>query len=287
VVVYEWLCGSVPFSEGDFIQLGYQHSHEPVPPLRQKNTDIPAEVEAVIMKALAKEPKDRFASVRTFEQAHKVKEEQRRRLEEAATKKASAIWSPPILMPSGVNRCSLGHTNPAGSFFCDECGEPLAHTAPPSAATAVDQPCPECGVMNPISEPFCWNCGAPLLTYRSGAVVPSSAPAGTGMKARLIVEADKQEFDISGKDNILIGREDVVRNIFPDIDLTPDGGEVGGVSFLHARVFVENGQYMLEDENSTNFTFLNRKRVAAKTPTPLHDNDVIRLGRVDLRFRTP
>src|SRR6266571_1442919 len=69
VVVYEWLCGSVPFSEGNFIQLGFQHSHEPVPPLRERNLAIPPEVEAVIMKALSKEPKDRFASVQTFVQA--------------------------------------------------------------------------------------------------------------------------------------------------------------------------------------------------------------------------
>ena len=83
VVVYEWLCGSVPFSEGGFIQLGYQHTHEPVPPPREKNPAIPPEVEAVIMKALSKEPKDRFASVQAFANAlelqgtavHKPKEQ--------------------------------------------------------------------------------------------------------------------------------------------------------------------------------------------------------------------
>ncbi|TMC14291.1 MAG: FHA domain-containing protein, partial [Chloroflexi bacterium] len=41
-----------------------------------------------------------------------------------------------------------------------------------------------------------------------------------------------------------------------------------------------------EDENSTNFTFVNRQRLAGKTPTPLHDNDEIKLGRVLLRFKT-
>jgi WD40 repeat protein len=66
VVVYEWLCGSVPFSQGNFIQLGYQHAHEPVPPLRERNPAIPPEVEAVIMKALSKGPKERFASVQEF-----------------------------------------------------------------------------------------------------------------------------------------------------------------------------------------------------------------------------
>ena len=110
----------------------------------------------------------------------------------------------------------------------------------------------------------------------------AAAPALT---ARLVVEADNQEFDLSGKDNILIGREDAVSNIFPDVDLTPHGGEEGGVSRLHAHIFVENGQYMLEDENSTNFTFLNRQKLTGKSPVALHDNDEIKLGRVLLRFK--
>jgi pSer/pThr/pTyr-binding forkhead associated (FHA) protein len=127
--------------------------------------------------------------------------------------------------------------------------------------------------------------GAPAPAEASNAApVPAAAPAAA-LTARLIVEADNQEFDLSGKDNIMIGREDAVSNIYPDVDLTPHAGEEGGVSRLHARIFYDNGQYMLEDENSTNFTFLNRQKLAGKTPTPLHDNDEVRLGRVLLRFK--
>jgi pSer/pThr/pTyr-binding forkhead associated (FHA) protein len=117
----------------------------------------------------------------------------------------------------------------------------------------------------------------------SNGGAPAVAPELT---ARLIVEADNQEFDLSGKDNISIGREDAVSNIYPDVDLTPHGGEEGGVSRLHAHINYQNGQYLLEDENSTNFTFLNRQRLTGKTPTPLNDNDEVRLGRVLLRFKT-
>ena len=223
-------------------------------------------------------------------------------------------------------RCSLGHENPDGSAFCDECGEPLtggsgaqtavATQAPPvqqviepaqsQQAPVGTQTCPSCGAANPAGEAFCSNCGVsllgapapveatvPALPGAQGAPAPQSieppvaAPASQGaLQARLIVEADNQEFDLSGKDNITIGREDAVSNMYPDVDLTPHGGEEGGVSRLHARIFVENGQYMLEDENSTNFTFLNRQRLAGKTPTPLNDNDEVRLGRVLLRFKT-
>lgn len=222
--------------------------------------------------------------------------------------------------------CSLGHENPDGSAFCDECGEPLTGATVQPAASSNQpqqnqqvptstqggtQTCPSCGAQNPAGEAFCSNCGAnmmgmPAPTAVGGTNPASSAPpapvptpdpaqgataapgaaAPVAMSARLIVEADNQEFDLSGKDNVVIGREDAVSNIFPDVDLTPHGGEEGGVSRLHARIFVENGQYMLEDENSTNFTFLNRQRLAGKTPTPLHDNDEIKLGRVLLRFKT-
>ena len=199
-------------------------------------------------------------------------------------------------------RCSLGHENPDGSLFCDECGEPLASGAPVAApATAQDagsQVCASCGATSPAGELFCSNCGSPLGSAAPAPAVaapapdftpaPAAAPVATAapaLTARLIVEADNQEFDLSGKDNIVIGREDAVSNIFPDVDLTPHGGEEGGVSRLHARIFVENGQYMLEDENSTNFTFLNRQKLAGKSPAVLHDDDEIKLGRVLLRFK--
>ncbi len=205
--------------------------------------------------------------------------------------------------------CSLGHENPDGSAFCDECGEPLAGAAPvataasgpadspaPTGTSAGTQICPSCGAENPAGEAFCSNCGsmlgAPAATNAAASAPaassePAVAPAvsASALNARLIVEADNQEFDLSGKDNVLIGREDAVSNIFPDVDLTPHGGEEGGVSRMHARIFSENGQYMLEDENSTNFTFLNRQKLAPKTPAPLHDNDEIKLGRVLLRFK--
>lgn len=195
-------------------------------------------------------------------------------------------------------QCTLGHENPDGSAFCDECGEPLAGAAPvatavpaPAPAPAAPAPaggqtCPSCGAVNPAGEAFCSNCGSMLGAPAPAASLPASAPAAAlALTARLIVEADNQEFDLSGKDNVVIGREDAVSNIYPDVDLTPHGGEEGGVSRLHARIFYDNGQYMLEDENSTNFTFLNRQKLPGKTPTPLHDNDEVRLGRVLLRFK--
>ncbi|HKB48970.1 MAG TPA: FHA domain-containing protein, partial [Ktedonobacterales bacterium] len=112
------------------------------------------------------------------------------------------------------------------------------------------------------------------------------APAVSAEAPKLVVEADNTTFDLAGKTEIVIGREDPVSNIYPDVDLTPHGGEEGGVSRLHAKLFVTSGQYLIEDQNSTNFTFVNRQKLAPKTPTPVKDGDEIRLGRVIMKFQT-
>src|SRR5712691_8637258 len=65
VVVYEWLCGQRPF-EGSVSEVMVQHLTMPPPPLRERVATIPAEIEQVVLKALAKEPKARFASVHDF-----------------------------------------------------------------------------------------------------------------------------------------------------------------------------------------------------------------------------
>ena len=68
VVVYEWLCGSRPF-EGSTTEVMVQQLTMPPPPLHEKVATIPLGIEQVVLRALAKEPKDRFASVRDFAEA--------------------------------------------------------------------------------------------------------------------------------------------------------------------------------------------------------------------------
>ena len=65
-MVYEWLCGNPPFSEGNAIIIQYQHGYKPVPPLREQLPTLPPDVEQVILRALAKDPKERFATVQDF-----------------------------------------------------------------------------------------------------------------------------------------------------------------------------------------------------------------------------
>src|SRR6266446_292691 len=68
IVVYEWLCGERPFV-GPQWQLAYQQVSDPPPPLREKDPSLPEAIEAVVLKALAKDPRERYEGVQQFAQA--------------------------------------------------------------------------------------------------------------------------------------------------------------------------------------------------------------------------
>lgn len=71
VVVYEWLCGERPFRGGPMELIG-QHALTPPPSLCQRVPAIPHAVEAVVFKALSKEPQERFADVEVFATALEI-----------------------------------------------------------------------------------------------------------------------------------------------------------------------------------------------------------------------
>ncbi len=68
VVVYEWLSGVYPFS-GSLIEVVTQHLSIPPPSLQGKAPFITPEIERVVLMALAKDPKRRFATVIAFANA--------------------------------------------------------------------------------------------------------------------------------------------------------------------------------------------------------------------------
>ena len=65
-LAYHLVCGRPPFSGDNAIAIGFAHLSEPPPPLRQIRKDVPPNLEAAILAALAKAPDDRPASARAF-----------------------------------------------------------------------------------------------------------------------------------------------------------------------------------------------------------------------------
>jgi serine/threonine protein kinase len=130
VVVYEWLCGVRPFPGPGYPQYGYQHVNISPPPLRQHVSALSPAVEAVVLKALAKDPKQRFGNVEVFAQT----------LESAAHSRLRTISSgptgvptPPVISqptpmpPAGTCLHTLtGHTNKVNAVAWSPDGRWLA-----------------------------------------------------------------------------------------------------------------------------------------------------------------
>jgi eukaryotic-like serine/threonine-protein kinase len=68
IVAYEWICGTRPF-HGSFTELCAQHIFAAPSPLRDIVPTISPAIDQVISIALAKDPKQRFASVQAFAMA--------------------------------------------------------------------------------------------------------------------------------------------------------------------------------------------------------------------------
>jgi WD40 repeat protein len=66
VVVYEWLSGFPPFLSQDYVEVARQHLYVSPSSLQDRVPGLPASVEQVVMKALAKESTQRFPSMQTF-----------------------------------------------------------------------------------------------------------------------------------------------------------------------------------------------------------------------------
>jgi serine/threonine-protein kinase len=65
-MVYELLTGRLPFIRDETMDVLFAHATEPPPPFAEVGAGdwVPPEIEAVVMRCLAKNPNDRFASAR-------------------------------------------------------------------------------------------------------------------------------------------------------------------------------------------------------------------------------
>lgn len=65
IMVYEWLCGHLPFTGHSVKEVIEQHLKAPPPPLRAQ-VALPIQAEDALVKALAKNPGERFPSIEIF-----------------------------------------------------------------------------------------------------------------------------------------------------------------------------------------------------------------------------
>lgn len=183
VTLYEMLTGAPPFQADSYTALEHAHIFEPVPPPELRNPRISPAVQAVLLKALEKDPAERFQAADemalTLEQA--IAAQQPLRLHPtplttphstpSRTTRPGLPVAPVVLCP----RCNA--RNASTQKFCVQCGYAFTTQRPPTARSnpSAFLTCAHCQSQNQPSDRFCTTCGQPLRATHSAP--PRVCPA--------------------------------------------------------------------------------------------------------------
>jgi len=159
---------------------------------------------------------------------------------------------------------SCGRKHRPGTLFCSECGVYLPTGGPLRTEPLPDEDLPASRANPWVSE-----------EEREEEVPP--------VPLRLEVVSTGRVIQLPATSEVQIGRLDAAHGIFPDLDLTPDGGLEGGVSRRHCKIHQRGTSYMVEDVGSANGTFLNGQRLTPYLPHVIQDGDELQVGRVKLK----
>ena len=104
IILYEMATGGVPFVADTPLAVLFKHITDPLPLPSRVKPDIPASIEQVILKALAKDPQDRFASTAEFLAAWKRALQEKETVRHASETIAPVIshTAPPDQSPPAV-----------------------------------------------------------------------------------------------------------------------------------------------------------------------------------------
>ncbi len=169
--------------------------------------------------------------------------------------------------------------------ICPNCGQPVGK----SDETFV---CPHCGASNGMEEYFCRQCGAVLIRRTTEKLPWSQEVCREAEKAvtqqiegpYLVINPTGAIVGLPSVGQVILGREDPIAGVYPDIDLTPFGAEKYGISRCHARITLQDDSAFIEDLGSLNGTFLNKRLLRPRVRCPLHEGDEIQLAGLTLTF---
>lgn len=182
---------------------------------------------------------------------------------------------PPINAPAmggaggGLNCPQCGTPNVPGTLYCDNCGADLRNAAP---AMGGGMPMGQPQYAPPAQNPPVY--APPQPQYPPANVAP--------MPPRIM--AGGQTLVVPQKTELIIGRSDAASGWAADVDLTPAGGTADqGVSRRHAKLSWQ-GQWVLEDLDSVNGTYLRGQKLEPAQKMPLNNGEVIQVGRLQITF---
>jgi pSer/pThr/pTyr-binding forkhead associated (FHA) protein/uncharacterized OB-fold protein len=163
---------------------------------------------------------------------------------------------------------------------------PIAPPAPAAMEIAAPPPFTAEPVAPPPFAPAATPDTAATVTSPPADFLPGATMHIPPVGPRLVFDNGVGEIQIPGdRPEITIGREDPISGIHPEIDLTPFGGESGGVSRQHARLIRSGEQWSIVDLGSTNYTRVDGVRIEPGAPHPLKDGARLQFGRLTVTFR--
>lgn len=130
VVLFQMLSGQVPFTGNTPVVVAIKHAMEEPPSLTQINAAIPREVEAVVRKALAKKPEQRYASAGELARALRNAISGATTLDRSsqvfdAPTRSSQENLTPIVLSNAANITPVPPPKPQGSFDVDAFTVPM------------------------------------------------------------------------------------------------------------------------------------------------------------------
>jgi serine/threonine protein kinase len=244
VVLYQCATGRLPFIADTPMGIIYKQIHEqPLRPIAIVPS-LPPLVDAIILRALAKDPRARY------QHAREMADELRTAAGELRTCMARAA---PPTVPRDVQPPSPN--------------APPVIPLPPRGVPGAAGTCFRCGAANNPTNRFCTMCGYDLSGAR-GRGDRYLLPNGHPLRCRITL----RNGPLAGHSFLL--HQDTTtlgRNASNDVVI-----QDATISRSHARLLFHNGQWSVEDLHSSNGTWVNGTR--ATRPAPLMHGDELRLG---------
>jgi len=156
--------------------------------------------------------------------------------------------------------------------------------------------CWDCGWENDADDEMCERCGI-VLRLETSAIqeqddVRSTPSWGTkSFQSTLLlhIRGENQPIEIPVQDGeeIIIGRQDPVSGVSPEVDLSSLGGAAASVSRKHLVLTCEQGLLRIADLGSANNTYLNGQKLPVGQLRVVRSDDEIRLGHLVMTISFP
>jgi serine/threonine protein kinase len=242
VVLFQAVLGRLPFTADTPMGIIYRHIHEPPPRPLTLLTTLPARVEQIILRAMAKDPAARYQRARDMANDLRLA---------AADVRQSMARMPQPTVPREPYPAAIAPAAPL----------------PPRGVPGAPGTCFRCGAMNNPHNRFCTTCGYDLSGSRMRAdryLLPNGHP----LRCRIILRNGPLAGHtyVLHQDTTSIGRTAGNDIVIPD----------GTVSRFHARLHFQKSQWSVEDLKSSNGTWVNGVRVTK--PQALKHGDELRVG---------